>query len=122
DAAAKAEAVARRTLDAARDRVAEFTPPPLSREDLAADWAALSDWARVEAKRRSEIAAAAMQGAHDAKNEAEKLIEEQKGLCVEAGIEAVTDPRKDCLEALVNAKGLVGRIEQALETAKEITE
>jgi exonuclease SbcC len=122
DAATKTETVARKTLDGARDGVAEFAPPPLSRDDLASDWIAMTDWARAEATRRRAAATEALQAAREAKHAQDALIESQRAACVEAGIEDVTNPRDDCLKALERAKERVTSIELALETAKEIAE
>jgi len=122
DAAAKAIIGARKTLDAARDAVAEFTPPPLSRDDLAADWTALTDWARAEAARRQTAAAEALDAVAAAKEKADAMIEAQRAACVAAGIEDVTNPRDDCLKALERTKERAAQIEIALESAKEIAE
>jgi len=122
DETAKAVARARKTLDAARDAVAEFAPPPLSRDDLAADWEALTTWARAEASRRREAAASAVDAARTAKEKADALIEAQRQACIEAGIEDVTNPRDDTLKAIERTKERAAQIEIALESAKEIAE
>jgi exonuclease SbcC len=55
-------AAAWREFDTVRDAVAPLSPPPACREDLAADWRMLSEWARGQwgdrRTRRTELAAA----------------------------------------------------------------
>ncbi|MEO5680942.1 MAG: SbcC/MukB-like Walker B domain-containing protein, partial [Acidimicrobiales bacterium] len=69
----QAEDRARRDLDAGRDRVAALGAPPLARQDLAADWAALVTWAagRAPVEEAEAAAATAERAAADAAAEAE---------------------------------------------------
>ncbi|MFI5888583.1 AAA family ATPase [Actinoplanes sp. NPDC051513] len=63
------ERTAWRTFDGARDLVARFAPPPAERDDLAAAWATLVDWARGEHRSRAaarEQAQAAVAATHEA--------------------------------------------------------
>ena len=120
ETAGKGVARARRTLDAARDGVAEFAPPPLSREDLATDWNALTLWAREEASRRRAGATDALEAARTAKEEADALIDAQRQACIDAGMEDVTNPRDDTLKAIERTRERAAQIEFALESAKEI--
>jgi exonuclease SbcC len=66
-----------REFDAVRDAVAPLGPPPAGREDLAADWRMLSEWARVEwsdrRTRRGELAGA-LQAAQEAASAAAQRI------------------------------------------------
>jgi exonuclease SbcC len=58
-----------RTFDGVRDRVARFAPPPADRDDLAAAWTALVDWAGDEHRSRAaarDEAQAAVAAAHEA--------------------------------------------------------
>ena len=120
--ASKAVARARKTLDATRDGVAEFTPPPLSREDLAADWDELAAWARAEAARRRDAAAKALEAARAAKEQGDAMVDAQRQACIDAGIEDVTNPRDDTLKAIERTRERTAQIELALESAKEIGE
>ena len=118
----KAVARARKTLDATRDGVAEFIPPPLSREDLAADWDELAAWARAEAARRRDAAAKALEAARAAKEQGDAMVDAQRQACIDAGIEDVTNPRDDTLKAIERTRERTAQIELALESAKEIGE
>jgi exonuclease SbcC len=122
EAANKAIKAARRTLDGARDAVAELSPPPLAHEDLAADWTTFDEWAVAEAPRRRAAATEAGEAARAAEAEGRSIVDAQRVACEEAGIEDVSNPRDDCLKALERARALVGQIELALESAKEIAE
>ncbi|WP_213001635.1 AAA family ATPase [Winogradskya consettensis] len=51
-AAEEQQRTAWRSFDAVRDAVARFAPPPADRDDLAAAWATLVEWARQSAKER----------------------------------------------------------------------
>ncbi|MFF5293147.1 AAA family ATPase [Paractinoplanes globisporus] len=63
------ERTAWRTFDEVRDRVARFGPPSADRDDLAAAWTVLVEWARAEHRGRAtarEQAGAAVDRAHEA--------------------------------------------------------
>jgi exonuclease SbcC len=63
------ERAAWRTFDGVRDLVARFAPPPAERDDLAAAWTALVDWARGEHRSRAaarEQAQSSVTAAHEA--------------------------------------------------------
>jgi exonuclease SbcC len=68
-AAEEQQRTAWRHFDEIRDRVARFAPPPADRDDLAAAWSTLVDWARGEHRTRAAArteADAAVAGAHEA--------------------------------------------------------
>lgn len=63
------ERAAWRGFDGVRDRVARFAPPPADRDDLAAAWATLVDWAAGEHRSRAaarDRAHLAVTAAHEA--------------------------------------------------------
>ena len=68
-AAEEEQRTAWRSFDRVRDGVARFAPPPADRDDLAAAWATLVDWAGGEHRTRSAARAdaeAAVVAAHEA--------------------------------------------------------
>jgi len=80
-----------RAFDQTRDAVARFGPPPAEREDLAAAWAGLVDWAGVEAGRREQAlaeAAAAVKAAHEVTARAYDAV---AALFTDAGLAAPTN-------------------------------
>jgi len=120
--ATRLSAGARKTLDGVRDRLAEYSPPPLSRDDLAADWTALVEWARAETARRRTAITEATASAQAARKESDSIVEAQRAACVAAGIDDVTNPRDDCLKEIERASARATQIELALESTKEIQE
>ena len=68
---------ARRGFDLIRDRLAALEPPPAGHQDLAADWAALAEWAAAEGPARTaraEAASSAAQAASSARTDLERSI------------------------------------------------
>jgi DNA repair protein SbcC/Rad50 len=66
-AAEEQQRTAWRSFDTARDAVARFSPPPADRDDLAAAWSALVEWAQTSSRQREQAraeAAAAVEAAH----------------------------------------------------------
>ncbi|HEX9713244.1 MAG TPA: SMC family ATPase [Actinomycetota bacterium] len=120
EAAEEALKGARRELAATRDRIANLSPPPLSHDDLAADWRDLVSWAAEERDRRATEAEAADARAAKAAEEGTALVAAQRAACVDAGIEEDASPRDDCLKAIERHRGITERIELALEEAERI--
>lgn len=115
-----------RQFDAVRDGVARFGPPPADREDLAAAWRVLVDWAGSQSTERSagrERANAALDDAHRATVGAFAAVE---ALFTAAG---VTPPAADESELIRGAAVAAERSDAALrrladrhEQARELTE
>ena len=86
---------ARRGFDAARDAVAVLSPPAAERRDLAADWAALVDWAADRRPETLERAERHRRLAEAAAVERAALVDELVGLCRAAGVEAKAGARPE---------------------------
>ncbi|WP_329108594.1 SMC family ATPase [Micromonospora sp. NBC_01699] len=115
--------LAGRDFDTARDRIARLGPPAADRDDLAAAWAALRDWARREADRRRADrvdAAAEVARARDAVDTAAAAI---AALFTAAGTEpgrAGTDPVGAAAVAVVAAEAEQKRLAQRHEQAQQL--
>jgi exonuclease SbcC len=80
-----------RAFDQTRDAVARFSPPPADRDDLAAAWAGLVDWAGAQRRQREQARAsadAAVAAAHEATVRAYDAI---AALFTDAGLAAPTN-------------------------------
>jgi len=87
-AAEEQQRTAWRSFDAVRDAVARFSPPPADRDDLAAAWSALVEWARASSRQREQArveAAAAVEAAHAQTQQARAAV---LALFTDAGVTA----------------------------------
>ena len=126
-AADEQQRTAWRSFDAVRDAVARFSPPPADRDDLAAAWTALVEWAR-ESSRQRELArgeaAAAVEAAHAETQQARAAV---LTLFTDAGIGAPSGGADaDLIRAAAVAAERAGAAWQRLidrrEQAREFTE
>ena len=127
-AADERQRTAWRSFDASRDAVARFSPPPADRDDLAAAWSTLVDWARASARQREQAraeAAAAVEAAHGETQQARAAV---LALFTGAGISAPSggadaDLIRSAAVAAERAgaawQRLVDRREQAREFAEQ---
>jgi exonuclease SbcC len=127
-AADEQQRTAWRSFDTVRDAVARFTPPPADRDDLAAAWSTLVEWARTSARQREEAraeAAAAVEAAHAETQQARAAV---LALFTDAGLNAPSGGADaDLIRAAVVAaeraeaawQRLVDRREQARELAEQ---
>ena len=127
-AADEQQRTAWRSFDVARDAVARFSPPPADRDDLAAAWSALVDWARESARQREQArdeAAGAVEAAHAETQRARSAV---LALFTEAGVAAPAGRGDaDLIRAAAVAaeragaawQRLVDRREQARELAEQ---
>jgi exonuclease SbcC len=127
-AADEQQRTAWRSFDVARDAVARFSPPPADRDDLAAAWSALVDWARESARQREQArdeAAGAVEAAHAETQRARSAV---LALFTEAGVAAPAGRGdSDLIRAAAVAaeragaawQRLVDRREQARELAEQ---
>ncbi|HEX6417965.1 MAG TPA: SMC family ATPase [Acidimicrobiales bacterium] len=117
------EAEARRSFDAARDRVAALGPPAPERRDLAADWAQLVTWAAAEAPVLAEQLAAHRDEADRARAEASALLEALASACRDAAVDPGppgTWPGEAVAAEHARAEAAVARIDEQLATAEEL--
>ena len=117
----QAEERARRDLDRARDLVAGLGAPPLDREDLAADWAALVGWAArrapAEEREAAEATAAGAQAEGNRAAEEERLRRLLAAADVGAAGAAGRPVAEVAAAALAGAEGEVERISAAVAAA-----
>jgi DNA repair protein SbcC/Rad50 len=90
DAAEEKQRSAWRAFDATRDAVARFGPPPAEREDLAAAWATLVDWATAQRRRREQARAEADAAVAAAHQDMVRAYEAIEALFIGAGLTART--------------------------------
>jgi exonuclease SbcC len=117
-----------RSFDAVRDAVARFSPPPAERDDLAAAWSTLVDWAQASARQREQArteAVAAVEAAHAETQQARAAV---LALFTDAGVSAPSGGADaDLIRAAAVAaeraeagwQRLVDRREQAREFAEQ---
>jgi exonuclease SbcC len=117
-----------RSFDAVRDAVARFSPPPADRDDLAAAWSTLVEWARESARQREQArteAAAAVEAAHA---QTQRVRAAVLALFTDAGVSAPSGGADaDLIRAAAVAaeragaawQRLVDRREQAREFAEQ---
>jgi len=109
-----------RALDAARDRVASLSPPPLERKDPTEDWRALAAWAVEQAEREKTGIGDAVARKIEAETEGVEMLQRQKAACTQLGIEDAERPRDASVGAIASAKASLERIELALEATDAI--
>jgi exonuclease SbcC len=102
-----------RTFDEVRDRVARFAPPPADREDLAAAWATLVDWAAAEQRGRQAARVEAqdrVNAAHQALVHAYAAVE---ALFTAAGVTPPTESRTGREADLIRAAAVTAERSEA---------
>jgi len=119
DQAAQARLAAARTaLDRARDPLVRLGAPPPGREDLAADWLALAEWALAAADERGELLATAEDAAAAARAELAELSEGLAGSLAAAGVPVPAGrPLAETAEAAVAAA-----VQEARSAAARVAE
>jgi exonuclease SbcC len=88
DAADEKQRSAWRTFDKTRDAVGRFSPPPADRDDLAAAWAGLVDWAQAQRSRREQARASADAAVAAAHRATVRAYDEIAALFTDAGLAA----------------------------------
>ena len=114
-----------REFDAVRDGVARLGPPPADRDELAAAWRALADWAGAEANRRGADRVK-LAGAVDAAQAAARGVADRiDALFAAAGLPAVTrgtGPVEAAAVAVANAESSLARLEERRAQAERLRE
>ncbi|WP_262284450.1 SMC family ATPase [Micromonospora sp. MA102] len=111
-----------RDFDTVRDGLARFGPPAADRDDVAAAWAVLAEWAGEQAGRRRadrDGLAAAVDAAEAAAGEVAERI---GGLFDAAGLPAPRDAQRDAAVAVERAEAELRRLEERREQAAELRE
>ncbi|GGJ78156.1 hypothetical protein GCM10010123_05260 [Pilimelia anulata] len=104
-----------REFDAARDAVAAYGPPPADRDDPAAAWAALADWAAGAAGARRDARPAAGADVDRARAAAGVVVEELAALFVAADVEVGEDPATAATVAVERAEAELRRLVELRE-------
>ncbi|HLL67659.1 MAG TPA: SMC family ATPase [Micromonosporaceae bacterium] len=126
DRAADRVRAAWRDFDAARDAVAADSPPPAERDDLAAAWGALAQWAaeEIDGRRASrDVAADAVQGAERAVAAVRARLAD---LFVAAGVPAGTggsaaaEPARVAAVVLERAEAALRRVTERRDSAQRM--
>ncbi|MFE9956640.1 AAA family ATPase [Micromonospora sp. NPDC005299] len=111
-----------RDFDTVRDGLARFGPPAADRDDVAAAWTVLAEWAGEQAGRRRadrDGLAAAVDAAEAAAGEVAERI---GGLFDAAGLPAPQDPQRDAAVAVERTEAELRRLEERREQAAELRE
>ena len=130
NAAQEKQRAAWRVFDQARDAVARFAPPPADRDDLAAAWGTLADWAAAERRGREQArgeAEAAVTAAHDG---TVRAYAEVAALFTEVGLPAPADRQVPGEAEVIRAAAVAAeraeaawqRLVDRREQAREFTE
>ncbi|WP_341719757.1 SMC family ATPase [Micromonospora sp. FIMYZ51] len=126
DAAQERLRAAWRRFDSTRDGLARFGPPAADRDDLAAAWTALADWAGAQAERRRTERAARAAAVTEAESAATAVAGRIAALFTAAGLPAPDDPVRAATVAHERAEAdrrrLVERREQAVELREQRAE
>ena len=120
DGAQRAEQDARKGFDAVRDSLADLTPPPAAREDLAADWHALAEWAAQHHAAQVAAADAADRRVEEILERRRQRANELVAAARDAGVDVPPGARlgEACMQAFVEQRAVVERIDAALEEIK----
>ncbi|MGH8903831.1 MAG: SbcC/MukB-like Walker B domain-containing protein, partial [Egibacteraceae bacterium] len=110
-----------RRFDATRDAVAALDPPAPDRDDLAATWSSLVDWARAREPAERAIAAGAAQRAGALREEYRRVYGELVAACVTCGVSVDReDPASSVLHTLARAEADLDRLRADLERAADL--
>ncbi|MFI6762230.1 AAA family ATPase [Micromonospora sp. NPDC050417] len=122
--------LAGRDFDTARDRIARLGPPAADRDDLAAAWAHLREWASREAERRRADRVDAAASVTQARAATETVAAGIDALFADAGVHRITggaaggsasDPVAAAAVAVVAAEAEVRRLTERREQAEALT-
>ncbi|MCN0179443.1 SbcC/MukB-like Walker B domain-containing protein, partial [Salinispora arenicola] len=122
DAAQERLRTAWRSFDATRDGLARLGPPVTDREDLAAAWAALTDWATAEVARQRAERADRVAAVTAAEAQVTAVEERVGGLLEAAGVPATDDPVRAAAVALERAEAELRELTRRREQAGELRE
>ncbi|MQA26448.1 MAG: AAA family ATPase [Micromonosporaceae bacterium] len=108
-----------RAFDAARDGLAPLGPPPAERDDLAAAWRRLAQWAAAGAAQRAERRGDLQAAAAAAEAQAAQVRQRMDALFTDAGLPAPRDDSHSRAAAVAaeRADGEVRRITERREQA-----
>ncbi|MGK5739156.1 AAA family ATPase [Micromonospora sp. URMC 103] len=122
DAAEERLRAAWRRFDGTRDGLARFGPPAADRDDLAAAWTTLADWAGAEARRRETDRAGLAGAVGEADAAAAAVASRIDGLLTDAGLPASGDPVHAVTVAVERADAERRRLRERREQAADLRE
>lgn len=111
-----------RAFDTTRDGLARFGPPATDREDVAAAWTTLTDWATAEVARRRSERADRVAAVSAAEAQVATVRARIDGLFEAAGVPATDDPGRDTAVALERAEAQLREVTRRREQAGELRE
>ncbi|GIJ11560.1 AAA family ATPase [Micromonospora andamanensis] len=111
-----------RRFDGARDAVARFCPPATDRDDVAAAWATLAEWAQDQAQRRRSERAGLATAVVEAETAAGAAADRIAGIFADAGLPAPDDPVRAATVAVERAEADSRRLTERREQAGALRE
>ncbi|MTK01683.1 AAA family ATPase [Micromonospora sp. CP22] len=111
-----------RRFDDTRDAVARFGPPATDREDVAAAWTTLAEWAQDQAHRRRSERAGLATAVTEAESAADAVADRIAGIFADAGLPAPDDPVRAATVAVERAEAELRRLTERREQAGALRE
>ncbi|MFI5928140.1 AAA family ATPase [Micromonospora sp. NPDC051543] len=111
-----------RGFDTARDGLARFGPPAADRDDVAASWAALTDWASAEAERRRADRAGRVTVVAEAEAAADEVQRRIADIFAAADVPVGDDPVHAATVAVERAEADRRRLAERREQAGTLRE
>ncbi|MGC4771499.1 AAA family ATPase [Micromonospora sp. DT44] len=111
-----------RGFDTARDGLARFGPPAADRDDVAASWAALTDWATAEAERRCADRAGRVTVVAEAEAAADEVQRRIADIFAAADVPVGDDPVHAATVAVERAEADRRRLAERREQAGTLRE
>ncbi|MBL6274621.1 SMC family ATPase [Micromonospora fiedleri] len=122
DAAQERLRTAWRHFDGTRDGLARFGPPAADRDDLAAAWATLAEWAQEQARQRRSQRDGLATSVADAQAATRAVAARIDGIFADAGLPAPDDPVRAATVAVERAEAELRRLVERREQAAELRE
>ncbi|WP_431729073.1 AAA family ATPase [Verrucosispora sp. TAA-831] len=120
DAAQERLRSAWRRFDGVRDGVARFGPPAADRDDVAAAWSTLSEWAREQARQRQAQRAGSAESVAVAEAVATEVAARIAGIFTAAGLPAPDDPVRAATVTVERAEADLRRLTERRAQAEEL--
>ncbi|MER5454319.1 SMC family ATPase [Micromonospora sp. NPDC002389] len=109
-----------RRFDGVRDGVARFGPPAADRDDVAAAWTTLSEWAREQARQRQALRAGSAESVAAAEAVVTEVAARIAGIFTTADLPAPDDPVRAATVAVERAEADLRRLTERRAQAEEL--